>query len=444
MRQLNFIISLTLLLTMVSCEDEVTSCEDSFLSDYNNLQSQFTSIYNASTTESDFTILKNSITSFTGKYPEKCKVKDVVYDVNEQLEQFVNNSSVKSIITPKVIYGKDDRLEIHDSPDQRHGKWSSAVAVQLSSSKIGPNGEIISDTIQDTMSLCPTEEFSNQMNPGRCSGFLVGKNTLVTAGHCVEDQADCSNYKWAFGFKAGITSLDESQIYSCTKIISQQLSSSTQADFAVIELDRVVVNATPLTFRKEGNVSSGDPLTVMGHPSGLPMKVAAGAKVRSTTADWFFTANLDTFGGNSGSPVFNTDTGIVEGILVRGETDYTWSRDNDGNSCRVVFQCEDDECRGEDVTRITKVTGLPKEETAKEILSEFFTNSTHPLESEGIYFKVNVKREANKYLAGIKFLDLCALHTASNEDSFNWIDSTVTNCKTGEGALLQVIETFKK
>jgi len=68
-------------------------------------------------------------------------------------------------------------------------------------------------------------------------------------------------------------------------------------------------------------------------------------------------ANLDTFGGNSGSAVFNAETGEVEGILVRGENDYVWSDEN-GSRCRVPQQCTNDACRGEDVTRITNIKTL--------------------------------------------------------------------------------------
>ena len=49
-------------------------------------------------------------------------------------------------------------------------------------------------------------------------------------------------------------------------------------------------------------------------------------------------------------PAINETTGEVEGILVRGETDFVYK-----NSCRVSNVCADDGCRGEDVTRITDV-----------------------------------------------------------------------------------------
>ena len=81
----------------------------------------------------------------------------------------------------------------------------------------------------------------------------------------------------------------------------------------------------------------------MGHPSGLPLKVTAGATVRSHKRD-FYVANLDSFEGNSGSPVFNENYEVA-GILVRGEVDFSHL-----GSCYVSHHCEENRCDGEDVT----------------------------------------------------------------------------------------------
>ena len=54
----------------------------------------------------------------------------------------------------------------------------------------------------------------------------------------------------------------------------------------------------------------------------------------------------------SGSPVFNSDTHEVEGILVRGETDFVTQ-----GSCRVSLVCPSSGCRGEDCTRTTEFVG---------------------------------------------------------------------------------------
>ena len=102
-------------------------------------------------------------------------------------------------------------------------------------------------------------------------------------------------------------------------------------------------------LRRQGKVADDEKVYVLGHPSGLPLKYAPGAQVRGNDDPSFFVANLDTYGGNSGSPVFNERTGEVEGILVRGETDYLQV----GN-CRISNACPTSGCRGEDVTRASE------------------------------------------------------------------------------------------
>jgi Peptidase S46 len=74
--------------------------------------------------------------------------------------------------------------------------------------------------------------------------------------------------------------------------------------------------------------------------------------VRSNRRRAFFVANLDTYGGNSGSPVVDQHTHVVEGILVNGEDDFV---QYDG--CNVSVVCPDAGCQGEAVTRSTLWAG---------------------------------------------------------------------------------------
>jgi len=61
----------------------------------------------------------------------------------------------------------------------------------------------------------------------------------------------------------------------------------------------------------------------IGYPAGLPLKISPNAEVRSAVAaNHCFTAAVDAYGGNSGSPVMSEDSGEVEGILVRGNRDF--------------------------------------------------------------------------------------------------------------------------
>jgi subtilisin-like proprotein convertase family protein len=261
----------------------------------------------------------------------------------------------------EVIYGDDDRKDVFDptnSSQMVELSRSTAALVMtgtLTPAPGAPNSmQLPTKTFGTAYSLCASEPFKDQPNPAFCSGFLVAENILVTAGHCVETQTDCSSTSFIFGFGyetqgQNVTLVPKANIYTCKRLIAQNVGGSNQSDYAVVELDRVVTDREPLSYRTTGMVDKGAALTVIGHPSGLPTKIAGGASVRTSSLPAYFVANLDTYGGNSGSAVFNNVSGEVEGILVRGENDFVTQ-----GSCRVSNRCTNEGCRGEDVTRSTE------------------------------------------------------------------------------------------
>lgn len=261
-----------------------------------------------------------------------------------------------------VIYGDDNRKDVFESRDSAMVELSRSTAAQISGTdlKMMSNGEVsISGQTLKDRGVCASERFAGQITAANCSGFLVGENILVTAGHCIRSQSDCSSWKWVFDYKVENAdqrnvSVSPSNIYSCKRIVDTVLDQTTKNDYAVIELDRKVTDRRPLAFRRTGKITPGTAVTVIGHPTGLPTKIADMAKVRSL-APKFFVANLDTYGGNSGSAVFNSKTGEVEGILVRGETDYVY---DSAKGCQVSNKCPSEGCRGEDVTYITNIEAL--------------------------------------------------------------------------------------
>ena len=93
------------------------------------------------------------------------------------------------------------------------------------------------------------------------------------------------------------------------------------------------------------------------------MKIASDAFVMNNqTNDPFFVTNLDTFGSNSGSPVINTTSYQVEGILVRGEVDYVLA---DDGSCVQVKHCPENgvNCAGENATKMARMLDQIPEST---------------------------------------------------------------------------------
>ncbi len=272
--------------------------------------------------------------------------------------------SVSASAQNKVVYGEDNRLDLFETTNSLHYELARSTAAMISRSNLEARGEdmIISGRTLEQKGICSDAKFADQITAANCSGFLVAEDILVTAGHCIKNNSDCGSWKWVFDFAVDTPNkvehaVKKNNVYGCKEIISRDLSRSTKNDFAVIRLDRKVKDRAPLNIRTSGKVKTGAPLVVIGHPTGLPSKVADGAYVRGNSNDVYFVANLDTFGGNSGSAVFDSETGVVEGILVRGETDYTYSRSN-GSSCRVPNECSMSGCRGEDVTRITNIPAL--------------------------------------------------------------------------------------
>jgi hypothetical protein len=281
----------------------------------------------------------------------------------------------------KAIYGQDDRRNYNlVTPSQKLAADTTVILVKSSVVSIAPDGKTfdlpggnILDSVTGT-GLCtpaqaaenkePEEPFYNEPNPGFCSGFRVSKNHILTAGHCIQTDADCKSTRFVFGFYATSAHPEKAipitQMYSCKKVINGTLTGNGP-DWRLVETDRDMTFGSDAPLRTATTLpklAQGDGVMVVGYPLGLPVKIAAGATVRGFGSG-FFVANLDTYEGNSGSAVFNNDSMsrgqlIVEGILVRGENDFDITK-----PCFASKRCPSNGCRGEDVTLATEAKSGP-------------------------------------------------------------------------------------
>ena len=210
--------------------------------------------------------------------------------------------------------------------------------------------------------LCDTEPFRKQpictLPIG--AGFLVAPDIVATAAHCVYVENKTrnvldgkrKNLRFVFGFQMQDSSKlqpEESfEVYEADQIFDPgyDYKDGKAIDWALVKLKKPVNGHPIVTLRHDGKVSDKQALHVVGHPAGLPLKHTGGGKVQQNSPskedqgekNFFahnFIYNLDTYGGNSGSPVFNSQTHVVEGIHVafnfpEGESDF---RDNGG--CNV-------------------------------------------------------------------------------------------------------------
>lgn len=280
----------------------------------------------------------------------------------------LSSPCILSKTLPKAIYGKDDRVEVKDQLDKKLIELAMSTAAMIPPENFDDSDDEIVKLSGKRLvdyNICESEKFATQEMGGMCSGFLVGPDLLVTAGHCVESLSQCKEQLWVFGYYADsrgetVRSVPKIDTYKCIEVIERVQDSSwyfsQKRDYALIRLDRKVEGRKHLKIRTEGQIEKDAPVTIIGNPMGLPTKIASGAKVRDNTPKNYFVTNLDSFQGNSGSAVFNAKTNAVEGILVRGEVDYI-----DGpNGCMVANVCKEDDCRGEEVTRITIIEKLKK------------------------------------------------------------------------------------
>lgn len=277
---------------------------------------------------------------------------------------------------PKVVYGEDDRIDLFQETDTEKRTWAYSTCALIDTSRLTQNTDgtwTISAPgayYRAGLPPCEGEPFGGQPTASYCTGFMVGSDLIVTAGHCYNSY-DLASTRFIFGFymvneTTPRLSFQADEVYRGIEIVSAMPTGSS--DHCVVRVDRPITapGARPFKLRREGTIQPGDYVGVIGHPSGLPLKLAFGnTYVRSSTDPGFFVANLDTYGGNSGSPVINAATGVLEGILVRGDTDFIYQ-----STCFISNVVPSDGGRGEDVTKATVfAASVPDVESSTGVVS---------------------------------------------------------------------------
>jgi hypothetical protein len=253
---------------------------------------------------------------------------------------------------PAMYYGSDDLKEIYQEvPDRPNpgnpfvtdkyvlGVSNSVVAIVERGALTKKDGQWVMtvDSMhtvkQGAGDLCDFDRFYNApATKVDGTGFLIAEDVVATAGHVVYTDAGSSSYSTFLGSVYFVfdyvmesegrvkTTYDDSEVYEGREVLTPCWGAG--ADWALIRLDSVVTGRTPLEYREGGQVSKGDSVYMIGHPDGMPQKYSGKAVVLENTPCSSFLADLDTRPFNSGSPVFNAETHVVEGILVRDAGDY--------------------------------------------------------------------------------------------------------------------------
>lgn len=267
-----------------------------------------------------------------------------------------NNAFSVAVMVPR--WALVDRGKNH-VPRYELSKSVPSFGARLRRQEIGPTGNKCTANVN----VCEGPYLA-QPTPGYCTAFLVSASAVATAKHCVTTANLATNPYVVFGFWASqygnarrrfmawhVYEIDATNIRRCA------------ADCAVVPLKLSAGAKMPVVLKPlplQTSVTKTDRLYVVGHPNGLPMKIAAEAQINSDIGATSFHATLDTCHGNSGSPVFSASSHRVVGILTGGEPDFQLLHETGAlNSYCWGLAHAADNSPGEFVTRVSALPALP-------------------------------------------------------------------------------------
>lgn len=243
------------------------------------------------------------------------------------------------------IYGKNDtRRDLYEFDDGFITSRAKAVSLVSSSDDLIDNGDSTFSPRSTrlgsrrglvdgsgTKTLCEDQLYLGQPSAFEAygSGFLLSPRVIATARHVVETalQYDAiDKLRFVFGWSMvdvhTARRIPATDIYAAQAVLKQGQGTSIADDWALIELTSPVHGHAPLVLADAEPVV-GTPLFCLGHPTELPLKYSTGS-ISDISAPGLFRGPVTAFGGSSGSPVFNKDTGEVLGIYVHGPVDYAY------------------------------------------------------------------------------------------------------------------------
>jgi hypothetical protein len=238
-----------------------------------------------------------------------------------------------------VVYGEDGRAELSArDPWRALGERAVVAILTRENADLLRGGALLAEhTAQAVNALCPDEPFAMQPALADCTGVLLAPDLLLTAGHCLRRGDACADYAYACRYllaeDGSWQGLATDRWLSCEKLLllrRDDEDDGVRRDYALVQLradDAEQAEHEPergLALRATPPLLN-EPVVLIGHPMGLPMKIDRGGQVieDALNAGTWFGADLDSFGGSSGAPVFDVD-GMLLGIAVAGLRDYEY------------------------------------------------------------------------------------------------------------------------
>ncbi len=236
------------------------------------------------------------------------------------------------------VIGTDDRRDEFSedvTDDMRVLARSTAMIIERGALfEDGRDVLVTTQPLRDSYFMCPGEPFRDQDVAGMCTAWLVAPDVVVTNGHCVVSQSDCEQKSFIFDYAINVEGQDmtvvpNETVFHCETMLAWDNTNNCDIDYAVLKLDREVTNRPALKVRGPGEPIASENLLIIGHPFGLPRKYALEGNVINEW-DNTFTTTHDIFGGNSGSAMFDVESGVVQGLVSCGGSNLNWEWIDEG------------------------------------------------------------------------------------------------------------------
>jgi hypothetical protein len=327
------------------------------------------------------------------------------------------------------IWHEDNRMDYYEIMEEQVKKNSNCVAAILKKDLIeGKNGfsTLNVKNYGKYFNLDESETFHDQSvipgSPGTV--FLVKRDVVATAAQCVIGKK-ITDFCIVFDYKMldhtrPVTRMSNENIYNCVEIISLVYNpKGNKESWALVQLDRAVQGREVALVSKK-DISADQPVYVIGHPMGLPLKYAAGARVRGVE-ETLFAADLDIYMGNGGSPVFSADTHQVVGIVTQGyPRDLKWTGKGWGS---IIYTNRDIGISYPKCNKISELIGL-------------ISNGYTDIDRKQVF--ISYSRKDKKYLDRL----LVHLQPLQKDGLFDlWVD---TRLKAGDKWKIEIENALKR
>ncbi|HSJ00971.1 MAG TPA: trypsin-like serine protease, partial [Verrucomicrobium sp.] len=198
----------------------------------------------------------------------------------------------------KTITGPDDRKDVYmvrqtaqqqqqlgvaQPREEKYLEKAKSVGCLVYDSDLVklPTGDYILRTqpYKEAFVLCGAERFNEQPIVSFCTAFLTAPAEVTTAGHCVPfTVGELERLRLVFGFHLDSATLPGHFLIKATDVYSirqvkGRFDSPNAADWAVLKLDRPCPDRPPLELG-DGKPAPGAGVYTIGHPCGLPLKIA--------------------------------------------------------------------------------------------------------------------------------------------------------------------------